>query len=93
MPTYEKWDADGTVLERSVTMTGHPSQFDEQMAALAADPDSPWHLVDDQQLAQGGEVTQHPVLTGEYGAESVPAPTTTDSDAEQQPASDTSQES
>lgn len=48
MPTYEKRDADGTVLERTVTLEpGHPSGYDEQMAALAADDSIPWHRVDD----------------------------------------------
>lgn len=48
MPTYEKRADDGTVLERTVPLAaGHPSGYEEQMAALAADDGSPWHLVDD----------------------------------------------
>jgi hypothetical protein len=52
MPTYEKRADDGTVLERTVTLpAGHPSGYDEQMSALAAVDDIPWHLVDEHQAA------------------------------------------
>lgn len=47
MPTYEKHDAEGNLLERTVTLAGHPSGYDEQMAAVAADDTTPWHLADD----------------------------------------------
>lgn len=49
MPTYEKRADDGTVLERTVPLPPDRdgSGYDKQMAALAADESSPWHLVDD----------------------------------------------
>jgi hypothetical protein len=53
MPTYEKRDADGTVLERTVTLPPDRdgSGYDEQMAALAAADNIPWHLVDEHPAA------------------------------------------
>jgi hypothetical protein len=69
MPTYEKRADDGTVLERTVPLPPDRdgSGYDKQMAALADDDDSPWHLVDEHQavvskpvdapLATGGLIT------------------------------------
>jgi hypothetical protein len=52
MPTYEKRNGAGDVIERTVTLpAGHPSGYDEQMSALAADESTPWHLVDQYQGA------------------------------------------
>jgi hypothetical protein len=64
MPTYEKRADDGTVLERTVTLpAGHPSGYDEQMAALAAADGIPWHLVDEHQAAVSKPVDA-PLATG-----------------------------
>jgi hypothetical protein len=49
MPTYEKRNADGEVVERTTTHADNPNGYDAQMAALAADGTSDWHLVDEHQ--------------------------------------------
>lgn len=77
MPLYEKRADDGTVLERTVTLEpGHPSGYDEQMAALAADDTIPWHRVEDHPaagapLATGGLISaeQAAVIGAALGAD------------------------
>ena len=51
MPTYERVEH-GQVVERSATVADHPSGFDEQMAALADDPDSPWQRAVDPRVEE-----------------------------------------
>lgn len=73
MPTYEKRADDGTVLERTVTLpAGHPSGYDEQMAALAAADNIPWHLVEDVPIDDHRVVTA--LATGQFPATSAAAP-------------------
>lgn len=73
MPIYEKRDDAGDVLERTVTLpAGHPSGYDEQMAALAAADGIPWHLVDDVPIDDHRVVTA--LATGQFPATSATAP-------------------
>lgn len=71
MPTYEKRNDAGDVLERTVTLpAGHPSGYDEQMAALAAADGIPWHLVDDVPIDDHRVITA--LATGQFPATAQP---------------------
>lgn len=55
MPTYEKYDSDGNMVERSVTFRG--TLHDLQLSTVSSMTDSPWHLVD----ADGERVKPDPM--------------------------------
>lgn len=51
LPTYEKYDGDGNMVERSVTFLGTPHDF--QLSTVSSMTDSPWRRVagvDDAQV-------------------------------------------
>jgi hypothetical protein len=92
MPTYEKRNADGEVVERTTTHADNPNGYDAQMAALAADETSDWHLVDEHQALAEPEPAPAPAPVS---AAAAPVPTDTvdehqaDVDAEPAPATTT----